>query len=77
MENNKTLTAKEFIKKFENKYAHNDGLSEIMIDFAKYHIQKALENAAENAKHIHKEYDKDFKIDKDSILNSYNLENIK
>jgi hypothetical protein len=83
MENNKILTADEMYNKFDSKINPNwdewdiEEIQNYAKEFAKMHVQKALEAAAENAKHIHKEYDKDFKIDKDSILNSYNLENIK
>jgi hypothetical protein len=55
-------------------------VTEIIIEFAKLHVEKALKEASENAKII--DVGIDYSIikwvaDKDSILNSYPLENIK
>ena len=52
-------------------------VEKLMIEFAKLHVEAALQNAAQNAKHIHSAYDNDFKIDKQSILDAYPLTNIK
>ena len=51
---------------------------EIMIEFAKLHVEAALKAASENGKayfsEVFEEYTSD--VDSDSILNSYPLENI-
>jgi len=43
----------------------------------KLHVKAALEAAAQNAKHVHSAYDNDFKINKQSILDSYSEDLIK
>lgn len=43
----------------------------------KLHVKAALETAAQNAKHVHSAYDSDFKINKQSILDSYSEDLIK
>jgi hypothetical protein len=48
-------------------------ISNWMIEFAKLHVEKALKEASEI---VENELEKDF-LTKDSILNSYPLENIK
>lgn len=50
---------------------------EDLIEFAKLHVKAALQAAAENAKHLHSACDSDFKIDKQSILDSYSEDLIK
>jgi len=60
---------------------------EVMIEFAKLHVEAALKEASEKAKQIEdpyaytgntgSEYPADYIIDKDSILNAYSLKNIK
>jgi len=55
---------------------------EAMIEFAKMHVEAALKEASEKAKTIYIEPDgcatgDYYDVDKDSILNSYPLENIK
>lgn len=55
----------------------------IMKDFARFHVEAALKKASEDAKwkysgnpeHIF-HYSEDISIDKNSILNSYSLDNI-
>lgn len=51
--------------------------SEIMKDFAKLHVEAALKAASEKAIAIPSEEDIEEYVDKDSILNSYPLKNIK
>ena len=49
-----------------------------MIEFAKYHVEKALEKAYQNSEIIYPEENNFIEsIDKESILNAYPLENIK
>jgi hypothetical protein len=86
---NKLSTAEEIIL---NKYHIQDvqevaltgsTVANMMIAFAKLHITRALEEASKNA-HIINNYlqggcmsPDDYEIDKESILNSYPLDNIK
>ena len=75
------MTAKEM---FDKMLLENDETTstEMMIEFAKYHVQEALKEAAYYAEIGEVDWD-DFHqrpiygIDETSILNSYNLENIK
>lgn len=57
---------------------HSEEHLRIMIEFAKLHVEQALKEASQNARlkelEIHLS---DGSVDKDSILNSYPLENIK
>ncbi len=78
----KIPTAKEL---FDKMLSDNDETTstEMMIEFAKLHVQSALKQASEKAKITYEysgntgsEYCDEF-VDKDSILNSYPLENIK
>lgn len=71
------MTAEEFLLS-STKWS----MQEIMIDFAKYHVALALEVASKNAEAYNideagQEIYTDAKIKKESILNSYPLENIK
>jgi len=51
---------------------------EMMIEFAKLHMEAALKEASENAEQKWVKFtEDDYEIDKDSILNAYPLENIK
>jgi hypothetical protein len=57
-------------------------VSEMMIAFAKLHVEAALKEASEKADTIYVEEDgcatgDYYEVDKDSILNSYPLTNIK
>ena len=63
-----------------------DNFKDALIEFAKLHVQEALKLASKNATMISNEEQDfrfqncnciDYKIDKESILNSYPLENIK
>ena len=68
----KILTAEEFYDK-----SKHDSILDIMIDFAKLHVEQALKEASEKAdtQTIHCTHIQI--VDKNSILNSYPLENIK
>jgi hypothetical protein len=73
---NKIQSASDFF--FQEKYLDTPFV-QIGIDFAKLHVEAALKAAVENA-----ELDRDagqdlngISIDKDSVLNSYPLDNIK
>lgn len=48
-----------------------------LIEFTKLHVQKALKQASEKAETIHIRNTEEYRIDKDSILNAYNLDGIK
>ena len=49
----------------------------MMKNFAKLHVQEALYVAYNNAELRNVKYSNDVEIDKDSILNAYDLDNIK
>jgi hypothetical protein len=68
-------TAKEFLKEF---LEINPGkkYDDVMIEFAKHHCKKQLKAILEKAKPIHKGYGY-YEVDKNSIINAYNLNNIK
>ena len=68
----KIPTAEEFYDK-----SKHDSILDIMIDFAKLHVEQALKEASEKAdtQTIHCTHIQI--VDKNSILNSYPLENIK
>ena len=62
---------------------HKPDIEKAMIEFAKFHVKAALEEASEKAKITYEytgntgsEYCDEY-VDKDSILNSYSLDNIK
>ena len=74
----KIPTAREFYDVHDS-----DDAVVMMIDFAKMHVEAALKEASENAK-AHLEHNGEWvstnvksRVNKDSILNSYPLENIK
>ena len=85
------MTAEEFLN--ENyKVKVGVYIEEVMIDFAKYHVQKALEKAyldsemrvSENDTNEYPSFTDNYDdgyvtitVSKDSILNAYPLENIK
>ena len=66
----KMPTAREF---YDNH--PSDDCVIMMIEFAKLHVQAALKEAAEKA--VTEEVWGDYYVDKNSILNSYPLTNIK
>jgi len=89
-EENKIMNVEEYFKEYSKLYCFEEyddlylidkeSFKEAMIAFAKYHVKEALEAGANNA------YldtinmgSSEFQtvVDKDSILNSYNLDNIK
>lgn len=78
--------SKEFIHQFQDKFRENDGgvVNQLMVAFAKLHVEAALEAAAENAKSIdegsvnrHGDWSEYYVVDKESILSAYPLTNIK
>ncbi len=88
----KIPTAEAWLKHFEENAYPGTSISECMIEFAKLHVEAALKKASKNAKAslgkdwirkeetIHPGQLVDtiiIKVDKDSILNSYPLTNIK
>ena len=87
---NKKQTAEEFLENEWNKNKNNCPFNEIyigekiainnaMIEFAKYHVEKSLEQASNLAtKFLYISIDsEDEDYYKKEILNAYNLENIK
>ena len=68
------------IDKALNALNNGEFTIELMIKFAKYHVECALKSASDNAgveQHFELNYEYSYEVDKDSILNSYPLENIK
>ncbi len=77
--NEATPTAVEFLQNFTED-PDDDTIYEAMIAFAKMHVEKALNSAADNGDvdDIHElNGDVYYVIDKNSIIKSYPLENIK
>lgn len=88
---NNLPTAKEFIEDINNKIFRTQEVvwtreqtAKWLIEFAKLHVQAALEAASKVKTKTHEEYisktgeyEYTQVVDKQSILNSYNLENIK
>lgn len=80
-----TPTAVEFLHSFEQEDPDDDTIFRAMIAFAKLHVEKALNQASEQGqiKEVKKidKYDyadnSNYGIDKDSIIRSYPLSNIK
>lgn len=86
---NKVITAQEFLDiSFGENKAVRSKITKAMIEFAKLHVQEALKQASE--KSLMKDVNEDchyedeegnfpeiYFIDKDSILNAYDLDNIK
>ncbi len=72
----KILTAKEL---FDKMISENDETTstEMMIEFAKMHVEAALKEASENGLVDAGEGGYTGFVDKDSILSSYPLSNIK
>ena len=66
-------SAKEFFDK-----GNFNNVTDMLIEFAKLHVEQALKEASENADTIYRgDSFGDYIVDKDSILNAYPLENIK
>lgn len=73
-------TAEEFAKSIWEEAVIDWVTKKRMIEFAKYHVEQALKAAADKAEinYLGGNSDiNDFSIDRNSILNSYNLDNIK
>jgi hypothetical protein len=72
-------TAKEFIQNYikENNDDSFIDMEESMIEFAKMHVEAALEAAAIDATTKFIPFTDDEEVDRDSIRNAYPLENIK
>lgn len=76
----KMPTAWEIFNKYSDKANRIQEMhfEEMMIEFAKLHVEAALKAAVENAETKWIKYtDNDYEVDEDSILNSYPIENIK
>ena len=81
------ITAEELLDNIEiwdGVFVHSKNAKQAMIEFAKLHVEAALKKASEEAKtfDVYNESCGDLEckvtfIKKDSILNSYSLENIK
>jgi hypothetical protein len=74
-------TAKEFLEATGAMYfTELKQKEETLIEFAKLHVEAALQAASENATTINKpkfKGDINYVVDEDSILNAYPIENIK
>ena len=76
----KIPTAEEILQKHvPNRYTKENSWKNAMIEFAKLHVEAALKEASEKADIIFEGagHSADAYIDKQSILNSYYLTNIK
>ena len=78
----KVPTACEFITSTPGHLTGDVDDETLMIEFAKMHVEAALKEASEKADTIYVEEDgcatgDYYEVDKDSILNSYPLTNIK
>ena len=73
------ITAKEFIQNYieENNHDSNIDVEDALIEFAKLHVQAALEAAAIDATTKFIPFTDDEEVDRDSIRNAYPLINIK
>ena len=77
---NKMKTAEEFKNDWLNGFELDiNQINDLMIEFAKYHVEKSLEQASNLAtKFLYISIDsEDEDYYKKEILNAYNLENIK
>ena len=72
----KIPTAEEFVNQYDWENSTLD-IPSVLIEFAKLHVQAALEAASENAETKPVIFTNDEEIDRDSILNAYPLTNIK
>jgi hypothetical protein len=84
---NKILTAEDFIQehleishfyddKTNRMVCFSEDVQQVMIEFAKLHVQSALESASENVETNYYYVEND-PINKESIINSYPLDLIK
>lgn len=81
MNKNELPTVKEFLIKNDDedfRLAQSGMyLSEMMVEFAKLHIEQASKAALNNVKYANGNDSAVDDIDEDSILNTYSLDNIK
>ena len=78
MSNTKIPTAEEFLENYDDlRPDETYRVLHIMQEFAKLHVQAALEAAAKNAEIEHGYHSGDAFIASSSILNAYPLTNIK
>lgn len=87
----KMPTAEEYLASKQYDWVEDVNTTECMIEFAKLHVEQALKEASEKVSVLHTNYKgshkiefpysvdnySDLHLDKDSILNSYSIENIK
>lgn len=71
---NKMPTAEEFLK--SKNYFDSDEYEDLIIEFAKLHVEAALKSASEKATYSGFNF-ASIEIDEDSILNAYPLDWIK
>ena len=71
------MTAKETYTKVTGCIINHKDVEQAMIEFAKLHVQAALESAAIDATTKFIPFTDDEEVDKDSIRNAYPLDNIK
>lgn len=74
------MTAEEFIKDAQQNPKKGWTTKKMLIEFAKYHVEKALKEANEKARAFNKgKFPGDInpQVDMDSILNAYPLDLIK
>jgi hypothetical protein len=72
-------TAKAFYQNYieENNHDSHVDIEEMLIEFAKLHVEAALKEASEKATVYADEGGYSEFVDEQSILNSYSLDNIK
>ena len=75
----KIPTAEEFYTQITGCVINHSDIKTAMIEFAAIHVEAALKAASENVDYTTdgQEHITDVWIDKNSILNSYSLDNIK
>lgn len=75
----KIPTAAEFYQNYieENNNDSHVDTEEMMIEFAKLHVEAALKIASEDAHTKDVPYTDDVEVDKETILKAYPLDNIK
>lgn len=73
----KVTNAEEFFYEFTGCPINHREIKNVMIEFAKIHVEAALKAAIYNAETKIIKYTDDYEVDKHSILSSYPLENIK
>lgn len=77
-----TMFALFYTEQVKNKtedgdlWKYKDDIENILIQFAKYHVEKALSEASEKATTNSSVFENCL-VNKESILTAYNLENIK